>query len=560
MYETSVNTQVSSIRSSMVLQRVLDQKDVQKTTWYRTPPTPLFGDVPSQLERLTEELEVQPIPKTQIIMISMSTLDPKSAETIVNAVADQYLAMSTQRLTKQGDQRFDTLTRMQDDMQRQISRLVQNKSELADKLGTDTPSELRTRFTLYREELDKELDALRRATAMREWELKELQARNKSSGATSQPGQNDPSSAFVGDTEWRQLKLGLETARLNLQNGSEMFGESNPKYKELAAAVTHAEKLVKEREAQLGMQPGLSAYGVGANKDGHGSPASQSELEQAIAHLKAEEQELKRSLEKQKKQIADANEVARQLAATEDELARLRASQHEVVTRREQLAVEEKAPGRISILARAIAASRPTKDRRIAFIILAFGAAIFLGGALGYGRDMLDPSIHEIHDVITHVRAPFLGLLPLVSSPLASREKGPPQAVLRECVRHIRTALLQRLDTRQGCAIVVTSSGPSVGKTTSAVLLARSLGELGKRVLLVDADMRRRTLSRLYARETGCCLRSLLNGNAAEDVTPHRLPHSTCELVSAGTTTEDGDPELLANGARVGSCRRGRPR
>lgn len=69
-------------------------------------------------------------------------------------------------------------------------------------------------------------------------------------------------------------------------------------------------------------------------------------------------------------------------------------------------------------------------------------------------------------------------------------------------------------------AIAITSCHPNEGKSTVAIEVARSLAEAGKKVLLIDADMRKSVLVKKYASSTGICgLSQYLSGqNSWEDV------------------------------------------
>lgn len=280
-------------------------------------------------------------------------------------------------------------------------------------------------------------------------------------------------------------------------------------------------------------------------------------LQRAIAHLTVQESELQRSLDEQSKQIAQANDVAQSLARTEEELSRARSSQKEVQTRLDQLDMERNSPGRIGIAAYGISSSRPSQDRRVVFTLLAVSAAGLIGLGLGYLRDAADASIHEVLDVRHAVRAPFLGQLPTVANPLNATGDGLLGRVLYESVRMVRTALVQRLRDYRSCAVVVTSPSPGAGKSTTAVLLAKSLAELGKRVLLIDADLRRRSLSQWFAAESaGGGLNTLLAGGGQDRSVIRRAAEWGFDLLPAGNQIGSRDSELLANGALTESLTR----
>lgn len=74
LYDSYVNTQVSIIRSQTILQRVLDQREVQETLWYKNPSKSILqklgGKEVPPLERIRDALSAQPRPSTEIIDVS----------------------------------------------------------------------------------------------------------------------------------------------------------------------------------------------------------------------------------------------------------------------------------------------------------------------------------------------------------------------------------------------------------------------------------------------------------------------------------------------------------
>jgi capsular exopolysaccharide synthesis family protein len=121
---------------------------------------------------------------------------------------------------------------------------------------------------------------------------------------------------------------------------------------------------------------------------------------------------------------------------------------------------------------------------------------------------------------------------------------------MEESIRMLRTTLLQRLPKSEGSgsAMTITSAGTNVGKTTLAILLARSLQQLEKRVLLVDTDFRRSSLSRMMGVEDHCGLVELLTGQSSPEDVVVSSSVNGFHLLPAGKRQAREDSDLLANG------------
>jgi capsular exopolysaccharide synthesis family protein len=104
-----------------------------------------------------------------------------------------------------------------------------------------------------------------------------------------------------------------------------------------------------------------------------------------------------------------------------------------------------------------------------------------------------------------------------------------PRSAFAESYRSVRTALQFATDTGVPRCLLVTSATPAEGKSTTALTLAKNFAQLGKRVLLIDADLRNPSLHRAVRVENDSGLSNYLSGAAkATDViratdTPHLM-------------------------------------
>lgn len=157
---------------------------------------------------------------------------------------------------------------------------------------------------------------------------------------------------------------------------------------------------------------------------------------------------------------------------------------------------------------------------------LNLGMGLLLGTALGIAqaliRDRVDTSFRSREQLMRLTGVPVLAMLQTQPGP-----KGEPILVSRggrsafaESLRHLRTNLRFVAAARPVQVLVISSSVESEGKSTIAVNLAQAFAEAGRRVLLVDADLRRPRVHSYLDLEAAAGLTSVLIGEAKlHDVT-----------------------------------------
>ena len=135
-------------------------------------------------------------------------------------------------------------------------------------------------------------------------------------------------------------------------------------------------------------------------------------------------------------------------------------------------------------------------------ILMGVIAGLVLGLGLALLLELLDTSVTSQADVEERLGLTFLGFLPSIPE----TEKGSrdlhihrePKSLIAECTRAIRTNLLFMSPDRPFKRVVVTSSGPQEGKSTTAINLGIAMAQSGNRVLIVDTDMRRPRLHKAF--------------------------------------------------------------
>lgn len=163
----------------------------------------------------------------------------------------------------------------------------------------------------------------------------------------------------------------------------------------------------------------------------------------------------------------------------------------------------------VSILDIAATPVIPTKPKKKLYILLAAVMGVFGGIGLAFFFEYLDDTVKSIEDTEKLADWLLLGAIPeigKVRKGFKKYEKGflahiKPKDSVVEVYRSIRTRLLISSAENKPLSIAVTSPGPGEGKTTNLSNLGTVIAHTGKRVLLVDADMRKPNLHKVFRKK-----------------------------------------------------------
>ncbi len=118
---------------------------------------------------------------------------------------------------------------------------------------------------------------------------------------------------------------------------------------------------------------------------------------------------------------------------------------------------------------------------------------------------------------------------------------------IREAYKALRTNVMFSLtDSKQSHVILVTSANPSEGKSTTSANLAISFAELGIRTLLIDCDMRKPKIGRLFKMKNVAGLSDVLFNKQDDTTSFFRVNNSELYIMTAGTIPPNPS-ELLAS-------------
>jgi capsular exopolysaccharide synthesis family protein len=137
----------------------------------------------------------------------------------------------------------------------------------------------------------------------------------------------------------------------------------------------------------------------------------------------------------------------------------------------------------------------PVKPNKTVNIALGLIFGIIMGVGLAFFIEYLDTSVKTIDDVERTFQAPVLGVIPQNIGYLIEEGNESKHA---EAYRVLRTNLLFSRRDEKLNTIVIVSAGAGEGKSTTTINLSTVFAQSGNRVLIVDSDLRRPTLHKLF--------------------------------------------------------------
>lgn len=168
----------------------------------------------------------------------------------------------------------------------------------------------------------------------------------------------------------------------------------------------------------------------------------------------------------------------------------------------------------VQIIDRAQTPRTPSSPNLLMNCLVAVLVGLALGAVVAFILEALDESLATPEDIESKVGVTTLGVIPMLEAgqtPTAGLDDI--RSGFSEAYYALRTAL--EFSTPEGTpnSLLVTSSRPGEGKSTTAYAIAHNLARIGRKVLLVDGDLRRPSLHRVVGANNDKGLSNILSGS-----------------------------------------------
>jgi polysaccharide biosynthesis transport protein len=447
------------------------------------------------IERLRRIVSVQEVRNSRVVEISAEYPDPEVARDIANAVAAAYIEHVRTSRSRVGTEAKDNIALERTEAMTRL-REAEQKLEAFKKDNSITSISLSDRQNVITQ------DILTLSTRAKEAEADRIKLeRMVAEARTLYQGGNLAATSLLPEDKrevLEQMRKDLLAAQTEFRSVDVEYGPKHEEHRKAAAKLEHIERSI-ERESR----------------------ALLDSLESRLAAARAVEKDLARSLGRENARALRLGGLERQYREFERE-AQVAAEDYLLVARRDtEITLTNRVDEEgIEILDAATAPTDPVFPRKPLFFGLAMVAGLGLGSLLALSMDFRDQRLRGLLDLeraISRSGVPVLGQLPLIppdsrlgiGNARAQRRQRDlyahlfPQSLMAERCRGIRTSIAFVQGSEPARTIMITSPGSSEGKSATAMNLALSFAQSGKRVAIVDADMRRPRLHLVFGKPLG---------------------------------------------------------
>jgi capsular exopolysaccharide synthesis family protein len=189
----------------------------------------------------------------------------------------------------------------------------------------------------------------------------------------------------------------------------------------------------------------------------------------------------------------------------------------------------------VFIVDRAVLPGGPSEPNIPRFLVLSLALGFGLGVASAILLELLDDRVRAPEELEQISGLATLGIVPRAeSSEQAIEALADPRSAMSEAYRSFATALQFSTESGLPRSIAITSSGPGEGKSTTVLAIARYFAQMGLRVLLVDADLRRPSLHLKQRLDNSIGFSNFLTGAALPPEVIQKTDHPNLAFMASG--------------------------
>ena len=462
------------------------------------PPRP-----PAPWETLRSAIRVTAVEGTDFLSISADSGNPAKAAAIVNAVAGAYKEYNRQKERENVGEAFSRLQELTAKQEEKLNEAEQSLQQYGEEINAVSLTDRDGSQLSLLNELRSELTRIR----MERMDLAARLSFLENSGPHNPEGHPLPEyllSLFGEESSstLSELRALLLEARKRVEILTENYGPEAP---QLAAA-----------QVELGVLKGQVEEVVQNRLDA---------LNARLKMLETKETQLEDSHAAQKQEAVTLAKDAVRYSRLENRLERNQKLYDVLIERMREVDLTSSYPTtKVELVEAATVPQVPARPNRMRMLVFFCFLGLAGGCGLAFFIDYMDDAVKTPEQMESYSGTGALGFVPRMESAPDGREDFQyhglisvlePASSASEAYREIRTNLFFSTATKGSKTILVTSSGAREGKTTSVTNLAWVMAQGGKRVLLIDADLRRPTVHRIAACPSNPGVTSVLTGQAS---------------------------------------------
>jgi exopolysaccharide transport family protein len=441
-----------------------------------------------------QRIDVNPIRNSRLVDVSFHAKDPVLAAKIVNILAQAYIDRNLETKLKAAQDAVRWLNARMEEERKRVEKAEQALLRYKEKHNIVTDFSSDTEKVTAEKLAKLNTDVVDAESRRVEAETRYMQA----TALARNPEMLDSIPEVLNNELIREIKTMEVDLYKRISELSKKYGKKHPQMIAIQSELSD----LKKRKAQ--------------------------EIKRVISSLKneyqvarARENSLKASLANQKKESLELNQKAIEYGVLRRETESAKQMYELLIKRFKEASITENMKtGNIRIIDSAEVPKGPVKPRKKLNVLLASIIGLLLGVGFVFFFEYLDNTIKIPEDIKRYLQIPYLGPVPVIAGDENAKEDKIPETVTvhapkstaSEAYRGIRTSILFSTAEAEPQVILVSSAGPQEGKTITAVNVGITMAQAGNKTIILDCDLRRPKLHKIFGLSRDAGMTNLLTG------------------------------------------------